>query len=151
MKFGKIREFNYLKVLIPLDVFIYRDIKIGEKIYEEDEGIDKFLERYPLVKEGNYLKLVIDIDEGYVSNWPNNCAIDLHDIKVCDEGIYALMQYEDGSGDYLEYHGYVPQIIGEGGYGDYLEFEIDDFSDIIDWDEFTEEDLEEFERKKDDE
>ena len=42
------------------------------------------------------------------------------------------------------YTGYVPTCLGEGGYGDYLEFEIDENSYIVDW-SFGQEDYDEFE------
>ncbi len=142
MKFNDGKEYNYLKVLIPLDVFEYRDITIGVTYYEE--GIEDFLAKHQGLQEGDYLKLVIDLQEGYVSNWPNNCAVDFHDYKVVDCGKYALMEHEDGSGNYLEYESYVPNVIGEGGWGDYLEFEIDDYSDIVDWPGFDETDFEKF-------
>ena len=42
----------------------------------------------------------------------------------------------------VEYAGYVPTCVGEGGYGDYLEFEIDSSSNIPNW-EFDQEKLDE--------
>ena len=145
MKFGKIQEFNFLKVWIPLDVFDYRDVEIGEETY--DNGLDKFVEKYPYVKDDdeNYLVLLIDVLTGHVINWPKDCAIDFYDVKVVDEGKYALMQNGDETGDILKYESYVPQIIGKGGWGDYLEFEIDNDGNIPDWRPLNEDDVKEFE------
>lgn len=143
MKFGKIQEFNFLKVWIPLNIFEYRDTEIGEETYED--GLEDFLAKYPYLQEDEYLVLIIDVESGLVINWPDNCAIDFHYHKVVDEGRYALMQHADKTGDVLEYEGYVPEIIGDGGWGDYLEFEIDNDGNIPNWRPLNEDDIKEFE------
>ena len=54
---------------------------------------------------------------------------------------YSL--YDENGNEIVRYNGYVPNCIGEGGYGDYLEFEIDENGYIVDW-FFAKSDLEEF-------
>lgn len=137
-KVRKDQEFRYLKALIPEDIFMYDDYKIGSESYE---GLDDFFEKYPETYEEGCLKLIIDIETGYVVNWPENNEIDLHTIKVADGGTYSIMENLDGTGENIAYEGYVPKCFGDK-YGDYLEFEIDEHSNIPGW-EFGESDFEE--------
>lgn len=139
-------EFNYLKVLIPSDAFDYMDIEVNGETYE---GIDKLFEVYPEIKEDDCLKLLIDINTGHVVNWPLDYPFEFYDFKIVDDGVYILMKDQTESENDLRYEGYVPGCIGEGGYGDYLEFEIDNNGDIPDWD-FDNEDYKEFLDAQDD-
>lgn len=92
--------------------------------------------------------LTIDVETGQVLNWPKNSPYDFFDVKIVDEGEYILL---DKNGEVIaEYGGYVPECVGEGGYGDYLEFEIDSASNIPEW-EFTQEHLDEFMNESGDE
>ena len=91
-----------------------------------------------------YLRLQIDIDTKKVVNWPKDCPLDFYDIKIVDEGEYTLL--DDKEEVIVKYQGYVPECIGEGGYGDYLEFEIDRDCNIPEW-KFTQEHLDEFMRE----
>lgn len=75
------------------------------------------------------IQLQIDIDEKKVVNWSKNCPLEFYDIKIVDEGEYTLL--DDKEEVIATYQGYVPECIGEGGYGDYLEFEIDRDCNII--------------------
>jgi hypothetical protein len=103
-------------------------------------GIDRNGEKYFVLK--------IDVETGQVLNWPKNSPFDFYDIKIVDEGKYLLL---DKNGETIaEYDGYVPTCVGEGGYGDYLEFEIDSASNIPGW-EFTQEHLDEFMKEAGDE
>lgn len=94
------------------------------------------------ILNGDTISLEIDIDTGKVTNWPKNCPTDFHDIKIVDTGNYWLV--DDNADLVVGYTGYVPSCLGEGGYGDYLEFEIDENSYIVDW-SFGQEDYDEFE------
>lgn len=92
--------------------------------------------------------LTIDVETGQVINWPKNSPYDFFDVKIVDEGEYILL---DKNGEVIaEYGGYVPECVGCGGYGDYLEFEIDSASNIPEW-EFTQEHLYEFMKEAGDE
>ena len=87
------------------------------------------------------LILKIDVKTGKVVNWPNYSPYHFFDVKIVDEGEYRLIDNNDEV--IAEYEGYVPECLGEGGYGDYLEFEIDSASNILEW-EFTQEHLNDF-------
>lgn len=94
------------------------------------------------------LVLTIDIETGQVINWPKNSPFDFYDRKIIDTGEYILL---DNKGETIaHYSGYVPQCVGEGGYGDYLEFEIDSASNIPYW-SFNQEDFNEFMKESGDE
>ena len=86
------------------------------------------------------LKLEINVETGQVINWPNKSPFDFYDKKIVDEGEYILL--DDNVETIVEYAGYVPTCVGEGGYGDYLEFEIDSDSNIPEW-KFNQEKLDE--------
>lgn len=118
--------------------------QIGNKLYY---SLDKLLEDYPdigssLADGSQTIFLEIDIDTGEVTNWPKNCPTDFHDIKIVDTGNYRLI--DDNADMVVGYSGYVPICLGEGGYGDYLEFEIDGNSHIVGW-SFDQDDYDEFE------
>lgn len=118
--------------------------QIGNKLYY---SLDKLLDEHPdivsyLLDGSKTIFLEIDIDTGEVTNWPKNCPTDFHDIKIVDTGHYGLM--DDNADTIVSYSGYVPSCLGDSGYGDYLEFEIDENSHIVDW-SFGQEDYDEFE------
>ena len=122
-----------------------REIEFGDKTYE---SLDDILKDYPQLKGEDYcgdasILLKIDVDNGEVINWPKNCPFDFYDFKIIDTGKYKLLTDEGNT--IVECEGYVPDILGHNGYGDYLMFEIDENSKIIDFD-FTQEDLDEFMR-----
>ena len=125
--------------------FYFQDgFQIGNKLYY---SLNEVLEDYPdmvssYLPLGHTLFLEIDIDTGKVINWPKNCPTDFHDIKIVDTGHYWLI--DDNADMVTGYSGYVPSCLGGGGYGDYLEFEIDETSHIVDWG-FCQEDYDEFE------
>jgi hypothetical protein len=86
---------------------------------------------------------VIDIDTGIINNWPKGATADIH-YKVCDAGVYELM---DSDGHIIATkEGYVPKIMcPEGnGFGDYIIMEIDESGQIAKWvpliEDFFEED-----------
>lgn len=133
---------KWLKVYCG-DRIEHKDFHIGGQTYE---GTEEFLSAYPQLKgdRGNYrdnqLMLIIDIDSGEVVNWPKGVHFDFYDWKIVDEGQYIVL--DQSNNIIADYIGYVPECIGEGGYGDYFEFEIDENGHIVDW-EFTQEDLDE--------
>jgi hypothetical protein len=119
----------------------------------EYETIEAIEQAYPAMFGENsygkkYLVLKIDVETGQVLNWPKNSPYDFFDVKIVDEGRYLLLDKNDEV--IAEYEGYVPTCVGEGGYGDYLEFEIDSASNIPGW-EFTQEHLDEFMKETGDE
>lgn len=111
----------------------------------EYDSIEAIENAYPALFSKNSrgdkcLKLEIDVETGQVLNWPKNSPFNFYDKKIVDEGEYILL---DENGETItEYAGYVPTCVGEGGYGDYLEFEIDSDSNIPEW-KFNQEKLNE--------
>ena len=134
--------FNYLKALLPKDEWHFHEFEIdGETV----EGLDKVFEKYPqLTDDDEYLKLFIELETGHVVNWPTEFGeFDFHDAKIVDGGIYTLMKSTEPNENDLGYDGYVPDCLGHGGWGDYLEFEVDANGNIKDW-EFTNDDYKQF-------
>jgi hypothetical protein len=143
-------EFNYLEVLLPEDEWHFQEFEVDG---ETSEGLDALFEKYPQILQdngyGKYLKLIIELETGHVVNWPTEYGgFDFHDAKIVDTGIYTLMKTTKQGDDDLGYEGYVPTCIGEGGYGDYLEFEIDGNGNIPGWN-FDGADYREFLREQD--
>jgi hypothetical protein len=118
--------------------------QIGNKLYYSlDDLLDEQPDIVSYLGDGSQtIFLEIDIDTGEVTNWPKNCPTDFHDIKIVDTGNYWLV--DDNADLVIGYTGYVPSCLGGSGYGDYLEFEIDGNSHIVDW-SFGQEDYDEFE------
>lgn len=120
----------------------------GSEFVDDDSGIKTIEDLYrkcPNIEctcDGqNSIKLCINVDTGEVENWPKNVPMQFYDVKIVDTGKYEL--YDDKDNLIEFYHGYVPDCLGRGGYGDYLEFEIDENGYIVDWD-FTEDDVKKF-------
>lgn len=141
-------EFNYLEALFPKEEWDFREFEIDGKT---SEGMDTLFEKYPqLTKDGEYLRLFIELETGRVINWPIELgAFDFYDAKIVDNGIYTLIGCNEHTESDLSYEGYVPTCLGDGGYGDYLEFEIDDKGYIKPW-KFTNKDYIEFLREEPD-
>lgn len=125
-------------------------VKLNGTEYDSIEAIEQ---AYPELFNTNSrgekcFVLTIDVEIGQVLNWPKNSPYEFFDVKIVDEGEYILL---DKNGEVIaEYSGYVPECVGEGGYGDYLEFEINSDSTIHGW-EFTQEHLDDFMKEADDE
>lgn len=125
-------------------------VKLGGHEFTTVESIENL---YPQLfgknRQGKkYLVITIDVETGQVTNWPKNSPYSFFDIKVVDEGEYILL---DKNGEQIAgYIGYVPECVGYGGWGDYLEFEIDDNSNISNW-SFNQDKFDEFMKDSGDE
>lgn len=131
-------------VLGNIDNYFYDGFQIGNKLYY---SLNDLLDEHPdivsyLADGSQTIFLEIDIDTGEVTNWPKNCPTDFYDIKIVDTGNYWLV--DDVAETVINYSGYVPTCLCEGGYGDYLGFKIDENSYIVDW-SFDQKDYDEFE------
>lgn len=73
---------------------------------------------------------LIDLHTGKIIDWPNDVEADIH-YKVCDDGIYTLLDNEGKEVKKIE--GYVPDILcpNENGYGDYIILKIDKEGSIL--------------------
>jgi hypothetical protein len=77
-------------------------------------------------------KIVIDVENGVIKNWKRGFNADVH-YKVCDDGIYHLVDENDNT--ILKKEGYVPKILDlyRDSYGDYIIMTIDSDGMIRDW------------------
>lgn len=130
---------RYLSVYLGKRVDIY-DINNIINDGKEYDSIEEFFEVYPSLKPNdpcykNQLFFDIDIDKGKILNWPKGVSGDFNDVKVVDEGTYILL---NDNGDVMQdeiYRDYVPSCfsINCKGYGDYLEFNVDENGYIENW------------------
>lgn len=124
---------NYEESIFDNIVYDDEDIIFNGKKYSSTVDIKM---DYPnLFTKNKYneecLTLIIDVNNGQVTNWPKYSKYDFYNKKIVDGGEYTLLS-SDGE-EIMSYQGYVPNCVGAGGWGDYLEFEIDDNSNIPDW------------------
>ena len=94
-------------------------------------------------RDGDRWKAKVDIATGIIEEWPQGHFGNFY-MKVCDEGIYTLLDAEGN--EVTKKEGYVPNDLLPGEYGDYLSMEIDETGKITNWpknpslSDFTEED-----------
>ena len=78
--------------------------------------------------DGDYLELIIDLDEGKVLNWKDGFCLHTS-YKVCDDGEYSFLDKDMNevvniTNAYKQY--YVPDFLSieDSGYGDYVNINI---------------------------
>ncbi|MFI3277789.1 MAG: hypothetical protein SNH28_03215 [Rikenellaceae bacterium] len=135
---------RYLKIDLPYrgeedELYTYRSL--FESPLEEGE-----VEYFPLVDfETQRWVATIDLREKRVIDWDSNFGAAKIDAKVCDEGVYTLLDSE--MNEICHIAGYVPNgvVPPKDGWGDYLRMSIEaDGSvaaiyDDLDFTEFAEE------------
>ena len=83
------------------------------------------------MRDGDSWRATIDLDTHTVENWPQGRALAFVDMKVCDEGLYKIL---DADRNVLAIRdGYVPNRLLPGDYGDYLSLDIDKTGRITNW------------------
>lgn len=103
------------------------DILLGDKHYETWSEV---MEDYPnlVANMDGRLQffLRINVETGKVINWADKARTQFRNIKVVDEGTYILK--DKCLNDIMTYEGYVPGCleIDDNGWGDYIEFTIND-------------------------
>lgn len=115
------------KVLIEtvVDVAFIR-VKLPVRYGEED-----IPNTFPL-RTGNTWESTIDVDTGKIVGWPEgNSQLSLY-MKVCDEGVYELVNRNGETIAKLEGE-YVPHCIVPGEYGDYVDLSIAPDGTILNW------------------
>lgn len=122
MKFTKNEKVEYevCTLRCVMNVRHWEDCEIDGADYED--GGDLY------GKSGSVWMIDIDLDTGIVKNW-NGKKLKTH-FKVCDEGIYKLLNSE---GDVIaEIEDYVPSMLSPNGngYGDYVIMDIDETGKI---------------------
>lgn len=102
-------EAKYVVICIPLR-------------YDDDGGMEK---DFPL-RNGGKWEASINLNTGKILDWPADKMgkFEVYE-KVCDEGIYKLIDPEGIELAQLK-HEYVPHGIVPGEYGDYVVLEIED-------------------------
>lgn len=93
-------------------------------------------------KDGRLWRPIIDIESGYIIDWPIGTFAIFH-FKVCDAGIYHLLN-DKHQVIASRFDNYVPEGVchGDEGYGDYIIFKVDEngfilgYKNKIDFDEF---------------
>ncbi len=103
----------------------YIDLALAVRYDDEDLAYDA-----PL-RDGNSWKALINLDEGCIENWPVGKRLSFHDMKVCDEGIYILLDADRK--EITRRNGYAPNRLLPGNYGDYLSLDVDENGKITNW------------------
>lgn len=135
------KEFDIKYLKIDANVRYWQDSEINgipDIDFMETEGIGvprmPFAEKVKDKPETHIMsdhyrwKPTIDVDEGRIINWPIGTTANVC-YKVCDEGIYYLLDKE--MNEILKVESYVPDCIGT--YGDYIEMNIDENGYIEDF------------------
>lgn len=80
--------------------------------------------KIPLKRASGDWELVIDLETGKISDWPEGITANVH-YKVCDAGTYSLLDKDGLVVRRLE-EVYVPKMLcpKEDGYGDYIIMDI---------------------------
>src|SRR3990167_139739 len=115
IKIPTTKEVNITHVLVTLPVR-----------YEEEDIPNDF----PL-RKGETWEALINIDTGQIGDWPKGKSGDMY-MKVCDEGIYRLIDNIGGQAAEID-QDYVPHGLIPGEYGDYVFFKIDENGVITNW------------------
>lgn len=103
----------------------YLDLDVAVRYDEEDMPNDA-----PL-RNGKEWKAFINLETATIENWPKGKTLSFHDMKVCDEGIYILLDADKNEITRIE--GYAPNSLLPGEYGDYLDMDIDENGKITNW------------------
>jgi hypothetical protein len=120
-------------------------VEVGVRCWEDADVDGQSDDEGSLIpfRDGDIWKPTIDLEGGFVVDWPRGTTANIH-YKVCDEGVYALLN--DNGEQVRRIEGYVPKVMSPGGngYGDYIIMSIDGDGSIENWhvtlDEFEEDD-----------
>lgn len=85
-------------------------------------------------RNGDAWEPLIELETGIIVDWPKGTVASIH-YKVCDAGVYSLLD-ESRKEVYSTQEGnYVPDILcpGEEGYGDYILMIVDENGKINNW------------------
>jgi hypothetical protein len=110
---------------------------VAEVRYWEDATVDGVDDREGLLiplREGDHWHPTIRLSDGQVMGWPAGTTAHVH-YKVCDEGLYFLLNKEMQRIATREDH-YVPDrylCVGSQGYGDYIILNIGGGGKIEGW------------------
>jgi len=109
------------------------DVSAGVRYWEDGtiDGQEDIDGNMPLRKTEFWCPR-IDLKTGVIDEWPNGVTAQIH-YKVCDAGVYSLLDNEGNTVASIE--GYVPRIMSpeDNGYGDYIIMSINGEGKISDW------------------
>lgn len=115
-----------MKISIKKEVEVkYLKLRVAVRYEEEDMPNDA-----PL-REGNSWCAIINLHTATIRGWPKGRALSFRNMKICDEGIYILL--DDNGVEVTRIEGYVPNKLLPGAYGDYLNLDIDEDGKITNW------------------
>ncbi len=107
----------------------YLSVDVAVQYDDEDMAYDA-----PM-REGKTWKATIDLDTKKILNWPEGKSLSFKDMKICDEGIYILL--DENKDEITRIEGYVPNNLLPGDYGDYLSLTISEDGTITNWPDVT--------------
>lgn len=117
-----------MKARVPTIITIdvpYVHVTLPVRYEEEDIPND-----FPL-RDGDTWAATIEIDTGRILEWPKGIEGKIGNMKVCDEGIYTLLDTDKNEIRTLE--SYVPHGLIPGEYGDYVALDIGADGIIKNW------------------
>lgn len=125
-----------VKVMKPTIVDVkYLKVNIEDVDYTSWElnfcGLD-YMEQHPFHTNKHNIEFSIELETGKVLGWENGKTLTTFD-KVRDQGTYTLCDADFN--EVVSYEGYVPKMLDRrgDGYGDYLQFTINDKGYIENW------------------
>jgi hypothetical protein len=127
-------KFN-IPAIVEIDVK-YVQVSVPVRYEKEDIPND-----FPF-RENDQWRVTIDAETGYIKDWPVDryrATYSIH-MKVCDQGIYRLLDSEEKELASLE-DGYVPSFFPGEHFGDYIIFDIASDGKILNWKKLTQKDI----------
>lgn len=121
-----LKEVDLKTLHVEAGVRYWEDSTVNDQEETEDDPKIPF-------KEGELWKPVIDLETGYITNWPKGTKASVH-YKVCDAGSYYIKDAE-GNTVLSIVNDCVPSILcpSDNGYGDYIIMEINQDGKIANW------------------
>ena len=118
-----IADVKYLKAVI--EGVDHRDWELN---YNELET----MEQHPFHTNKRNIEFSVELETGKVLGWAEGNRMETWD-KVRDQGVYSLCDADFN--EVVSYDGYVPNMLDRrgDGYGDYLQFVIDEKGYIQNW------------------
>lgn len=118
------KEYDLKYLWVSAEVRYWEDAKING--VEDTEGT------LTPCRKGNAWEPWIELETGVIKDWPHGTTADIH-FKVCDAGIYTLVDQEGR--DVLTVEDYVPKCLcpEEAGYGDYIIMVVEGNGHIRGW------------------
>lgn len=96
-----------------------------------DSAYDDMPTDFPLLSKDKKTWFArVDVNTGIIYDWPQGEVREMY-VKVCDQGIYTLLDENDQ--ELCSIEGYVPNGLIPGEYGDYIDLKIDANGVITNW------------------